>query len=537
MEHSSKNSSPKSALFYYPIKSLVYCGALRYVTSQNLDKKTSKFVPLDTDIAQASHNANNPPLFVILVKGIDPNSKNQIIECHVLVVGLKKTSMKLVEGCQKAYGMSKESLNEFYKKYGNVPVVYCMKNDLSNKSDKRVVVKSFDLNGYYYATESTPIDLWQLFESANSLPVSMPANANNFNEVLDDKYTNNDAYAEISPRADKKGGYYSKWSKEKSKTSSKHRPEYEVKDMLYNDEIYNEENSGSEQPPIIVRQEKTPSPIIFEKYIKKKQPQVIIKEIYVTEPAPPPIKYVQNMPGQIQSQLSGQTIHVQRPLTTASKIIPNTSIMNGISAPLVSQPPLRSAQISQTINPAQMSTIRPLNPPRTIYSQSIQGQPPILGNPQPMLPPSPVHSPPQAQPTYLGGSPISGPTVNNIPLRPASEYLNALFPKPYQHAHAHNGYGPFASYNYPAQQNYYNKPEVLSQSSPFYDASYRQYRAPPRVYDYDRYDSYSPTIRYHNHENRHDVARKSHAHIKDHRKIFFYFYLFNHIYTDNNLRV
>lgn len=79
-----------------------------------------------------------------------------------------KTAMNLVESCQKAFNNSKMTVSEFYKKYGNVPVVFCMKDDLSNRNggsgDSRMVVKSFDLNGYHYATDQTPIDLWQLFE-------------------------------------------------------------------------------------------------------------------------------------------------------------------------------------------------------------------------------------------------------------------------------------------------------------------------------------------------------------------------------------
>ena len=44
---------------------------------------------------------------------------------------------------------------------------------------------------------------------------------------------------------------------------------------------------------MVVREEKTPSPVVYERYIKKKVPQVIIKEIHVEDPAPPIIKYVQ----------------------------------------------------------------------------------------------------------------------------------------------------------------------------------------------------------------------------------------------------
>ena len=122
MEHSSsKDSSTISALFYYPIKCLVYCGALRYVTNKDpLDKKTSKFVPLDSEMAEKSHNLQNPPLFVVFLKGIDSTTKTPIIECSLFVVGMKKTAMKLVECCQEAFSSTNVSIYDFYKRYGNI---------------------------------------------------------------------------------------------------------------------------------------------------------------------------------------------------------------------------------------------------------------------------------------------------------------------------------------------------------------------------------------------------------------------------------
>ncbi len=119
MEHSSsKDVSEISGLFYYPIKSLVYCGALRLAYLNVANARASKFVPLDSDLAQLEENVKNPPLFVIFLKAVDSNTKKEIIECHVFVVGLKKTSMKLIESCQKGFGLSKLSVSQFYKKYG-----------------------------------------------------------------------------------------------------------------------------------------------------------------------------------------------------------------------------------------------------------------------------------------------------------------------------------------------------------------------------------------------------------------------------------
>lgn len=177
MEHSSSSDSPLiSALFYYPIKSLVYCGALCFIIEKGHE---GKFVPLDTDIARTKENSANPSLFVVLLKGIDSVTKSEIIETNVFVVGTKDISLNLVESCEHAYMKSKMSRNDFYKKYGNIPVVFCLKDDLLKKKDKRVVVKHFDLNGYFYATENTDIDLWQLFEGDDDKEIAEePANKN-----------------------------------------------------------------------------------------------------------------------------------------------------------------------------------------------------------------------------------------------------------------------------------------------------------------------------------------------------------------------
>lgn len=73
MEHAStRNSSSISALFFYPIKSLVYCGALRFVEQEPAignSKKNWMFVPLDTPTAQTANNVKYPPLFVAFVRG------------------------------------------------------------------------------------------------------------------------------------------------------------------------------------------------------------------------------------------------------------------------------------------------------------------------------------------------------------------------------------------------------------------------------------------------------------------------------------
>lgn len=69
MEHATASDIPSiSALFYYPIKSLLYCGALRFVSDRS-NKDSWKFIPLTNELADTKDNAVNPSLFVMLLKG------------------------------------------------------------------------------------------------------------------------------------------------------------------------------------------------------------------------------------------------------------------------------------------------------------------------------------------------------------------------------------------------------------------------------------------------------------------------------------
>lgn len=348
-EHiSCKETASLSAIFYYPIKSLVYCGALRYVDNSN-DRRSKQlqFVPVDTEIAQKNDNVKNPPLFVVFLKAIDHNTNKQVVECFVFLVGMVKTAMKLIEGCQKAFNGSRETMMDFYKTYGHIPVVFCMKNDLSN-TDKRMLIKKFDEKGYFYAIEHTPIELFQLFEENESsyettsrerkkssnekieqiysevrnkkgehmsekhnnvIQLSNPKvkyDEPNEKKVMIDPYEKSDNLLKVEKRVDPITGQniyvrYLAESLNKPKT-------YDLPNQVYESESDGAcQNCDSDEEtkkpsPIIIRQEKTPSPIIVEKYIKKKAPQVIIKEIHVHEPAAPPVKIIQTMDNQYNGE-------------------------------------------------------------------------------------------------------------------------------------------------------------------------------------------------------------------------------------------
>jgi hypothetical protein len=273
MEHSStKNDSSTSALFFYPIKSLVYAGALKFGLIDTEDPRSGKFMPLDSKVADTNQNGKYPPLFVVLVKGYDPKMNFAIVECHVFVVNSKKTSKIFLKGCKKAFEVENPDVDEFLKEFGSIPLTY----DMDKGSPRLVnanIVKSYDQNGYFYSLKYSPIELWQLFESPDQMSNQMqPFDPNNTENV--------------------------KWLTSKNDlvdSTKKSDYEFNVKELLERDELM-EENFLAE-PQILVRKRSEPQPIIIEKYITKKQPQVIIKEIYVIEPARPPIKYVQKLEG------------------------------------------------------------------------------------------------------------------------------------------------------------------------------------------------------------------------------------------------
>ena len=159
------------------------------------------------------------------------------------------------------------------KIHGSIPLALDMHNDSPKKISPNII-KVYDQSGYFYALKFSPIELWQLFESPDNMGL----------EKIDPETGN------------------VKWLTSKGDlvdSSKKTDFEIEVKDLVNKDELL-EENFLADAPKILVRQREDPPPIIFEKYIRKKQPQVIIKEIYVIEPANPPIKYVQKLEGQFK---------------------------------------------------------------------------------------------------------------------------------------------------------------------------------------------------------------------------------------------
>ena len=61
---------------------------------------------------------------------------------------------------------------------------------------------------------------------------------------------------------------------------------------------------------MIIRESgRTPEPIIVEKIVQRKKPQLIIKEIHVNEPAPPPIKVVEEIVTDSNSDFDAKKVY------------------------------------------------------------------------------------------------------------------------------------------------------------------------------------------------------------------------------------
>jgi hypothetical protein len=428
-EHSSNvDPNSTSCLMYYPIKSLIYCGAIRYVdhfSSNDLINSSNKtqFLAIDSETAQMSENIRYPPLFVAFLKSIDSKTRQKSIECHLFVLGAAKTAMRIVECCTQAFTQSKVDIDDFFKKYHACPIV-CLKTSNPSAIDvkKEFNYKIYDSNGFFYGTENSPIDIWELFDKAGvsksntvsssattsttrnhrdtgscslsssrttsdissksqAKPKQQPTDTSSFtlssdssSQIVDRKHLeqknqqekrirelenlysnmlreksskkdtkklknnktennllriekrfdpetnqnvyvkyfaepsdddqqqqhyeeNNKIYSNKNKSFMKRGGdfvtagYYDDEEDDVDDASSS----YEIEDVELKKYTTHHKANGQKNK-CIIRQEKTPSPIIVEQYVKKKAPQVIIKEIHVQEPAPPPIKVVSKLP-------------------------------------------------------------------------------------------------------------------------------------------------------------------------------------------------------------------------------------------------
>ena len=314
IEHSKIDEPETDGIFVFPIKSLVYCGALKLTHSEKVmgSDLNWKFLPLDSEAACDSRNLKNPPIFVAIVKGVDPSHLGENIECHVFVVGMKKSAMKLVESCQKAYNESNRSVTSFRNKYGHVPAVF-----KSSESFKDLaIIKKHDEKGFFYVINDSAIDLWQLYETNNISDdysiVNRKARSPNIEKSdssilkativengIIDPYQDAPNLVKVEKTVDPETGQnvYVRWLTEEP-----------LEPRII--ETERTDTPSPPLPPLIIRESgRTPDPIVVEKIVKKKKPQLIIKEIHVNEPAPPPIKVVEEVITDSNSDVDAKKVY------------------------------------------------------------------------------------------------------------------------------------------------------------------------------------------------------------------------------------
>jgi len=225
---------------------------------------------------------------------------------------------------------------------------------------------------------------------------------------LTNPYEQTDNLVRVDKRVDPITGQniYVRWLSDANSKAS-HQPDtYDIHSLIYNDEKLAGEERHRISPnksSVVVKEARTPSPIIVEKVIKKKSPQVIVKEIHLHEPAPPPIKVVQNVngnpnvpyvsnnfpayaPNKIKPRVSNTTrypIYSQTP-TYARNQMPPMNVVHGV--PTVTKAPIFHSQAQYVSRPLANSRLSDhLHDPNlmpnlyntnNLYGNYFYGQPP-----------------------------------------------------------------------------------------------------------------------------------------------------------------
>ena len=86
----------KKVTRFFPVESLHYCAAVRYVlvpgTSASTGEKVQRFLPLDSPFAR-NPNANHPPLFAAILRR---TTGIKVLECHVFICKRETAANALV---------------------------------------------------------------------------------------------------------------------------------------------------------------------------------------------------------------------------------------------------------------------------------------------------------------------------------------------------------------------------------------------------------------------------------------------------------
>merc|ERR1719242_2942555 len=96
----------KKVTRFFPVESLHYCAAVRYVlvpgTSASTGEKVQRFLPLDSPFAR-NPNANHPPLFAAILRR---TTGIKVLECHVFICKRETAANALVRCSFHAYADS-----------------------------------------------------------------------------------------------------------------------------------------------------------------------------------------------------------------------------------------------------------------------------------------------------------------------------------------------------------------------------------------------------------------------------------------------
>ncbi|CAF4414066.1 unnamed protein product, partial [Rotaria sp. Silwood2] len=166
--------SDPSIMIYYPIRSLVYCASVRFVTRTTTGDKIrngGRFVPLDSPEAHHIGNIRNPPLFAITFQR---TRHLPVDECHCFVLKSKQVALDLVQACYDAYETT-DSRQDCSK----VPLYFKINHDGSNiqeTDDEIRIVPALDAEktidyqinnkcaGFFYTTDQVSLCSWQIWE-------------------------------------------------------------------------------------------------------------------------------------------------------------------------------------------------------------------------------------------------------------------------------------------------------------------------------------------------------------------------------------
>merc|ERR1712051_882022 len=96
----------KKVTRFFPVESLHYCAAVRYVlvpgTSASTGEKVQRFLPLDSPFAR-NPNANHPPLFAAILRR---TTGIKVLECHVFICKRETAANALVRCSFHSYADS-----------------------------------------------------------------------------------------------------------------------------------------------------------------------------------------------------------------------------------------------------------------------------------------------------------------------------------------------------------------------------------------------------------------------------------------------